>query len=164
MRHVQGAYRREIKENHAMFVTHKRMSLLHLSGKVTRTTADHPFFVAGQGWTEAADLQPGDKLRSHDGQHVPVEGITDSGEQEVLYHLNPGELPMPDQPRPSFPIFGFAAGTSLLTADGPKHIEDVKPGDVLQTRPDDQGDGELQDAHDEGCDCPDQDPRWWQRN
>jgi hypothetical protein len=30
-----------------MFPTRKRIVLLHLSGKVTRTTADHPFFVAG---------------------------------------------------------------------------------------------------------------------
>lgn len=42
-----------------MFSTRKRIVLLHLGGKVIRTTADHPLYVEGQGWVNAADL-PGD--------------------------------------------------------------------------------------------------------
>src|SRR5262249_53943848 len=37
-----------------------------------------------------------------------------------------------DQLRRSFPILGFAAGTLILTADGYKAIEDIKPGDLIK--------------------------------
>ena len=55
---------------------------------------------------------------------------------------------MPDQPRL---IVGFAAGTPLLTADGFKAIEDIKPGDTIQVQSDDQ----------DGDDRADAGPRWW---
>jgi intein/homing endonuclease len=130
-----------------MFPTHKRIVLLHLNGQIIRTTADHPFFIQGQGWVNAGDLP----------------GAKSDGEQ-VLYHLNLGEQTMPDQPRPNHPILGFAAGTPLLTADGPKRIEDIKPGDLIQTQPDDdQGDHEPEAHGDDGDRLP-QDPRWWERN
>jgi hypothetical protein len=35
-----------------IYTTRKRIVLLHLTGKVVRTTADHPFFVQGQGWVK----------------------------------------------------------------------------------------------------------------
>lgn len=109
---IQGRPAGEVCE---VFVTRKPIFLLHLSGQVIRTTADHPFYVHGQGWTEAAGRRPGDPLLSQDGQAMPVEGVTGSGEQDVVHSLNPGANPMPDQPRPHFPILGFAAGTPLLT-------------------------------------------------
>lgn len=119
--------------------TRKRIVLLHLSGKVIHTTADHPFFVAGQCWVNAGDMP----------------GAKSDDEQEVVYDLNLGEPAMPDQPRPNFPIIGFAAGTPVLTPEGYKPIEDIKPGDFLQTRPDaDQGD-DKPDAHDD-------EPGWWE--
>jgi hypothetical protein len=36
---------------------------------------------------------------------------------------------------PNRPIISFAAGTPILTADGYKRIEDIKPGDVIQGSP-----------------------------
>ena len=42
---------------------------------------------------------------------------------------------MTDQPNRR-PIIGFAAGTPIRTAGGSKPIEDVKPGDFIQTDPD----------------------------
>lgn len=140
-----------------MFLTRKRILLLHLSGKVIRTTADHPLYVPGKGWIGAAELRPGDPLLSHDGHTLPVEGMADRGEQAVVYHRNPGEYPMPDQPNDHRrPIIGFAAGTPLLTLEGYKPIEDVKPGDFIQTGPD----GEQPDDGHEGHDPP----RWWEQN
>jgi hypothetical protein len=65
----------------AVFVTRKPIFLLHLNGQVIRTTADHPFYVAGQGWTEASDLQVGDRLHTHDGQAVAIEAISESQEE-----------------------------------------------------------------------------------
>jgi hypothetical protein len=111
-----------------MFPIRKRIMLLHLSGQVIRTTADHPFFVAGQGWTAAADLHVGDKLRSSDGQDVPLDAISKNGEEAVVYQM--------DAAVPPFPCTGlWPAGTLLETADGPKAIEDIQPGDYLVVRP-----------------------------
>jgi len=132
-----------------MFPTRQRILLLHLSGNVIRTTADHPFYVHGQGWTDATDLKQGDSLRTHDGDTLPVEGVTDSGEQAVMYHLNPGAHPMPDQLPPNDtrrPIIGFAAGTPIRTASGSKPVEEVKPGDFIQSGPDGE---EPDDEHED---------------
>jgi hypothetical protein len=63
-----------------MFPTRKRIFLLHLNGQVIRTTADHPFYVEGQGWINAADMP----------------GAQPQGEHEVVYNL--GEQPMPPFP------------------------------------------------------------------
>jgi hypothetical protein len=119
-----------------MFPTRKRIFQVRVSGHVIRTTVDHPLFVAGQGWVKAAEMP----------------GAKSDGEQEVVYHLNLGEQTMPDQPRPSYPILGFVAGTSILTPSGHKPIEAIKPGDLIQTQPDD----DQAEAHDE--------PRWWESN
>ena len=52
-----------------------------------RTTVEHPFYVQGKGWRCTGELQPGDVLRSHDGQWLPVEEVIDNGEQSVVYNL-----------------------------------------------------------------------------
>jgi hypothetical protein len=127
-----------------VFPTRKRFVLVHLTGKVIRTRADHPFFIQGRGWVNAGDLP----------------GAQSDGEQEVVYHLNLGEPAMPDRPRPNFPVVGFAAGTPLRTPEGCKPIEQFRPGDPTQTQPDGRGDGAPQ-AH-EGHD--DDAPSWWERN
>jgi hypothetical protein len=110
-----------------MFLIRKPIMLLHLSGKVIRTTADHPFFVAGRGWTDAADLQQGDKLRTHDGNNVTIDTITDTGEEAVVYPM--------DVTMPPFPCTGlWPPGTLLETADGLKPIEDIRVGDRIVVR------------------------------
>ena len=66
---------------------------------------------------------------------------------------------MPDQPSANDirrQIIGFAAGTPLLTPKGYKPIEDVKPGNFIQTGPDEE-------QPDDRRDNPDP-PRWWERN
>ncbi|MBL8794587.1 MAG: hypothetical protein JNM56_11830 [Planctomycetia bacterium] len=64
---------------------------LHVGGQVVRTTLTHPFYVRGQGWVPTAALQPGDQLRSHDGQWVAVEEVVDDGEESVVYNLRVAE-------------------------------------------------------------------------
>jgi hypothetical protein len=54
---------------------------------VIRVTGEHPFYVANHGWRGARELQPGDLLRSHDGQWVPVEEVIDNGEESVVYNV-----------------------------------------------------------------------------
>lgn len=119
-----------------MFPTPKRIVLLHLNGQVIRTTAEHPLYVEGQGWINAADLP----------------GAQPDGEHEVVYNL--GEPAMPH-----FPILGFAAGTPLLTPNGPKRIEDIKPGDIIQVQPDDDQADDEPHAHED-----DDELRWWECN
>ena len=60
---------------------------LKVFGRVIRTTAEHPFWVDGNGWTRAADLIEGDRLRSHDGRWAVVMGVEDCGETAPVYNL-----------------------------------------------------------------------------
>ncbi|MCY9517757.1 polymorphic toxin-type HINT domain-containing protein [Paenibacillus apiarius] len=46
-----------------------------VNGTTIITTAEHPFWVAGEGWVEARDLKEGDKLVELDDQEVPIEDI-----------------------------------------------------------------------------------------
>jgi hypothetical protein len=62
-------------------------------------------------------------------------------------------IPEPNRPAPKS-IVCFVAGTPLLTPEGHKPIEDLKPGDFIQTQPDDDK------ADDEGPEPP----RWWEHN
>ncbi|MEM4725183.1 MAG: polymorphic toxin-type HINT domain-containing protein, partial [Candidatus Hadarchaeum sp.] len=64
---------------------------VRLGGRVLRTTAEHPFWVRGRGWTAARELRVGDALRSHDRQWLPVEGIRDTGREEVVYNCRVAE-------------------------------------------------------------------------
>jgi hypothetical protein len=71
--------------------------------------------------------------------------------------------PVTSEPNPpNKPIIGFVAGTPLLTPEGVKPIEELRPGDLIETRPDDQDD-EPEDVHDEDCNCPDHNSRWWEQ-
>jgi RHS repeat-associated protein len=64
-----------------------RLLNLHVGGRLIRTTGEHPFFVYDRGWTPAAELRIGELLCSHDGKWVAVEGLGDSGQEEVVYNL-----------------------------------------------------------------------------
>ncbi len=104
-----------------MFPFRKRIVHLHINGQVICAGADQPFYVAGQGWTEASDLQVGDRLIGV-GEDLPIERIT-TDEQSVV-EMQPGV--------PPFPFSGLLpAGTVLQTRNGLKRIEDVKSGDHI---------------------------------
>ena len=45
-----------------MFPSRKRIVHLRINGQVICASVDQPFYVAGQGWTEAGDLHVGDRL------------------------------------------------------------------------------------------------------
>jgi intein/homing endonuclease len=62
-----------------------------IGGRCIRTTAEHPFWVQGQGWTEAMKLKKGDCLRSLDGQTVQVESWEDNGELELVHNVEVSE-------------------------------------------------------------------------
>ena len=59
---------------------------MHVHGKEIRTTAEHPFYVWGKGWTAAKDLLPGDRLRGHDGRMMAVQEAYATGVEEAVYN------------------------------------------------------------------------------
>ncbi len=63
--------------------------LLHLEvgGRTIRTSAEHPFWVRGRGWTQAHQLMAGDHLMSHDGQWLVLEGIEGNQEPAQVYNV-----------------------------------------------------------------------------
>jgi intein/homing endonuclease len=58
---------------------------------VIRTTHEHPFYVEGRGWLQAAALSPGDLLQSHDGQRLPVESLVEANQNVPVYNLRIAE-------------------------------------------------------------------------
>ncbi|NNB95306.1 hypothetical protein HJC10_13805 [Corallococcus exiguus] len=51
------------------------------------TTAEHPFWVQGQGWTKAQDLEVGDALVTAGGMGVRVHSFSQSAQSETVYNL-----------------------------------------------------------------------------
>ncbi len=75
---------RQVEE---VFTSYAKIWHVHVGGQVIRTTAEHPFWVRGKGWTAGWELRVGDKLSSHDGRWVTVEDLLDTGEWETVYNL-----------------------------------------------------------------------------
>ena len=70
-----------------VFRAESALVTLEVGGRSIRTTAEHPFWVEGRGWTKAADLIAGDRLRCADGRRVVVAGVRDAGEIAAVYNL-----------------------------------------------------------------------------
>ncbi len=51
------------------------------------TTDDHPFYVVGRGWIEAAKLISGDVVETSSGDVVSIESVTDTGKYETTYNI-----------------------------------------------------------------------------
>jgi RHS repeat-associated protein len=75
----------------AVFRSESRILNLWVRTRLIRTTARHPFWVDGRGWTRAGELMAGDRLRSQDGHVAHVDQIQDAGEVEVVYNLRVSE-------------------------------------------------------------------------
>lgn len=50
-------------------------------------TAGHPFYVTGEGWVDAGDLEPGDLLVGDDGIAIEVIGLDASTRVAVVHNL-----------------------------------------------------------------------------
>jgi hypothetical protein len=61
---------------------------VHVGGQVIRSTAEHPFYVEGEGWVACQDLKIGDRLLAADGTTVAVEDLLDTSEYETVYNLS----------------------------------------------------------------------------
>ena len=58
-----------------------------VQGRVIRTTAEHPFWVDGKGWTAAGELKAGDNLLTADKSKLPVESVSESMDTETVYNF-----------------------------------------------------------------------------
>ena len=58
-----------------------------VQGRVIRTTAEHPFWVDGRGWTAAGELKAGDNLLTADKSKLPVENVFETGDIETVYNF-----------------------------------------------------------------------------
>jgi RHS repeat-associated protein len=77
----------EAKVVEATFRRIGRVLHVHMRGQVIRTTAEHRFYVAGQGWRAAGALRPGDRLLMREAGWVSVEEVFDTGEYEWVYNV-----------------------------------------------------------------------------
>ena len=68
---------RQVEE---VFENQAQVMVMGLGGREIETTPEHPFWVRDKGWTAAKAIEPGDELRSHDGQWIPLDSryITDN--------------------------------------------------------------------------------------
>ena len=57
------------------------------TGSVT-STAEHPFWVDGRGWTPVRELQPGDKLVDAEGVRVELLAVGATGETATVHNFN----------------------------------------------------------------------------
>jgi hypothetical protein len=51
------------------------------------TTAEHRFYVVGKGWTKAAELRPGDRLRASEGARAAVRSTRVTSRTEPVFNL-----------------------------------------------------------------------------
>ena len=69
------------------FVTRAAIVELVAGARTIRTTAEHPFWNVGRGWTKAGELKQGNALLSYDGRAVPLLEVRHTGETEAVYNF-----------------------------------------------------------------------------
>ena len=64
---------------------------LRVAGQLIETTAEHPFWVVGRGWTPVWELSIGDQLTTITGESVSVEGVHETDRRQTVYNLRVAE-------------------------------------------------------------------------
>ncbi|VTS04894.1 polymorphic toxin-type HINT domain-containing protein [Tuwongella immobilis] len=65
---------------------------LRVAGQLIETTAEHPFWVVGRGWTPVWELSIGDALTTITGESVSVEGVHETDRRDTVYNLRVAEF------------------------------------------------------------------------
>ena len=60
---------------------------LEVGGQLIRTTAEHPFWVRGRGWTAVHQLMAGDHLKSQNGRWMVLEAVMGKLEGVAVYNI-----------------------------------------------------------------------------
>ncbi len=77
-----------LKRVEEVFVRVALVLNLHVNGRVIRTTAEHPIYVEGKGWTACAFVRAGERIRGEKaGEWLTVEAVTCSGEVTTVYNF-----------------------------------------------------------------------------
>jgi hypothetical protein len=74
------------------FARHANLVALTVGARTIRTTAEHPFWVRGRGWTDVKDLVVGDRLLGHEGRWTVLSAIEDEQELATVYNFEVEEL------------------------------------------------------------------------
>jgi hypothetical protein len=77
----------EAKRVEEVFTNVAALLELRVGDRMIRTTAEHPFFVIGRGWTAARELMAGDRLRSHNERSVVLDKVVPLAEEVPVYNL-----------------------------------------------------------------------------
>jgi hypothetical protein len=77
----------EFKPIEEVFIRNAHVMFVSIAGRRIGTTAEHPFYVQGRGWTPAGELALGDLVASHDGQWNPVTALDFTGEVRRVYNF-----------------------------------------------------------------------------
>jgi hypothetical protein len=81
----------ELKEIEEIFIRRAVILEVTVSGQRIGTTAEHPFYAYGKGWTPAGELANGDQLLSADGRWLSVEKVYNTGRLETVYNFRIAE-------------------------------------------------------------------------
>jgi hypothetical protein len=60
---------------------------LYVGKRVVRTTAEHPFYVRGKGWTPLAEIKAGEELRTGERSWVCCDGVENTRRAEPVYNI-----------------------------------------------------------------------------
>jgi hypothetical protein len=77
----------ESKEVEQVFVREGLIWHLTVRGELIRSTAEHPFFVQGQGWTPLNQIKAGDQIWTEVSGWVSVEAVEQTGKWETVYNF-----------------------------------------------------------------------------
>jgi RHS repeat-associated protein len=64
----------------------KHLVDIHAAGETITATAAHPFWTGGEGWTDAAALEPGQLLLHPDGTEAVIEWIRHHADPDATVH------------------------------------------------------------------------------
>jgi Pretoxin HINT domain len=81
----------EAKPVEKVFIRLAEVLHVHVGGQVMRTTAEHPFYAYGKGWTAASELTSEDRILTATGDWKPVEEVFPTGELETVYNVRVAE-------------------------------------------------------------------------
>nr|WP_286118981.1 polymorphic toxin-type HINT domain-containing protein [Thermoactinomyces sp. DSM 45891] len=74
---VVHLFEREVDEIYEVYVSDQKIE----------TTAEHPFWVEGKGWTKVKDLREGDKLQTSEGKRIPIDKIVVKKKHATVYNI-----------------------------------------------------------------------------
>jgi hypothetical protein len=100
----------------SIFQSYSPLLDLHVGGQVVRTTAEHPFWVVGQGWVAAHEIQAGDMLLGVKGEQTPVDSVEGPTAPAPVYNIEVEEY---HTYWVGTPLWGFAIWSHNAGVCGP---------------------------------------------